>query len=188
MLRRAVFLDRDGVINRTIVRDGRPYPPRNLEELRILPGVREACRRMREAGYLLILATNQPDIARGTADAGEIAKIHQQLRRYLRLDELKVCPHDDSAGCECRKPKPGLLIEAARDWNIDLAASYFVGDRWRDIRPASAPDAARCSSTIATQSASRRRRSLPCAACAKRPSASFRQPAASRKSFAPERA
>lgn len=133
MSRRAVFLDRDGVINRAIVREGKPYPPRHLSDLRILPGVREACRKIREAGYLLILATNQPDIARGTAGVREVSAIHDHLRRYLRLDDVKVCPHDDSAQCECRKPKPGLLLEAARDWNIDLASSYFVGDRWRDI-------------------------------------------------------
>jgi D-glycero-D-manno-heptose 1,7-bisphosphate phosphatase len=133
MQRNAVFLDRDGVINRAVVRDGRPYPPRSLSELRILPGVREACRRIREAGYLLILVTNQPDIARGTADAREVSTMHDHLRRYLRLDDVKVCPHDDAADCACRKPKPGLLLEAARDWTIDLGASYFVGDRWRDI-------------------------------------------------------
>lgn len=133
MPRRAVFLDRDGVINRAIVRDGKPYPPRKLDELRILPGVREACRRMREAGYLLILATNQPDIARGSADVREVSSIHDHLSRYLRLDAVKVCPHDDAAQCDCRKPKPGLLLDAAREWSIDLAASFFVGDRWRDI-------------------------------------------------------
>ncbi len=136
MTRRAVFLDRDGVINRAIVRDGRPYPPRHLDELRILPGVREACRGIREAGYLLILITNQPDIARGAANADEVSAMHNHLRRYLRLDDVKVCPHDDSAHCECRKPQPGLLLEAARDWNIDLSASYFVGDRWRDVEAA----------------------------------------------------
>jgi D-glycero-D-manno-heptose 1,7-bisphosphate phosphatase len=133
MTRRAVFLDRDGVINRAIVRDGKPYPPRHLSELRILAGVREACRRIREAGYLLILVTNQPDIARGTADPGEVSGMHDHLRRYLRLHDVKICPHDDAAQCECRKPQPGLLLEAAREWSIDLGSSFFVGDRWRDI-------------------------------------------------------
>jgi D-glycero-D-manno-heptose 1,7-bisphosphate phosphatase len=133
MKRRAVFLDRDGVINRVLLRDGKPYPPADLARLRILPGVREACRCLREAGFLLILVTNQPDIARGKADASQVSKIHDRLRRYLRLTGVKVCPHDDSAECACRKPKPGLLYEAARDWGIDLAASYFVGDRWRDV-------------------------------------------------------
>lgn len=133
MLRRAVFLDRDGVINRALVREGKPYPPQRLSELRILPGVRDACRRLREAGYLLILATNQPDIARGAADPQQVSAINAHLRRYLRLDDIKVCPHDDAAQCGCRKPKPGLLLEAARKWNLDLAASFFVGDRWRDV-------------------------------------------------------
>jgi D-glycero-D-manno-heptose 1,7-bisphosphate phosphatase len=131
--RRAVFLDRDGVINRVVLRGGKPYPPAGLAGLRILPGVREACRCLREAGFLLILITNQPDIARGKADATEVAAIHERLRRYLRLTGVKVCPHDDAADCACRKPKPGLLLEAARDWDIDLPASYFVGDRWRDV-------------------------------------------------------
>lgn len=88
---------------------------------------------MHEAGYLLILATNQPDIARGAADPQEVSAMHAHLRNYLRLDDVKVCPHDDADQCVCRKPKPGLLLEAAREWNIDLAASFFVGDRWRDI-------------------------------------------------------
>jgi D-glycero-D-manno-heptose 1,7-bisphosphate phosphatase len=135
-MRRAVFLDRDGVINRPLLREGRPYPPRHLNELRILPGVREACRLLRSAGYLLILATNQPDIARGATDAREVSRMHDHLRRYLRLDGVKVCPHDEPAACECRKPKPGLLLEASREWEIDLAASYFVGDRWRDVEAA----------------------------------------------------
>jgi D-glycero-D-manno-heptose 1,7-bisphosphate phosphatase len=104
-----------------------------IETLRLLPGVREACRSLREAGFLLILATNQPDIGRGTANATEVSTIHTYLQRYLRLTDVKVCPHDDAAECDCRKPKPGLLLAAARDWGIDLAASYFVGDRWRDV-------------------------------------------------------
>lgn len=136
MTRRAVFLDRDGVVNRATVRDGKPYPPRLLIELRILPGVREACRAIRDSGFVLILVTNQPDLARGDADPREVSAMHDHLRRYLRLDDIKVCPHDDAAHCQCRKPKPGLLLEAAREWNIDLEASYFVGDRWRDIEAA----------------------------------------------------
>ena len=133
MTRRAVFLDRDGVINRVVLRDGKPYPPPSLAGLRILPGVREACRSLREAGFLLILVTNQPDIGRGQANVKEVSAIHRRLQRYLHLTDVKMCPHDDDARCECRKPNPGLLLKAARDWDIDLAASYFVGDRWRDV-------------------------------------------------------
>lgn len=176
MPRRAVFLDRDGVINRAIVRNGKPYPPRHLQELRLLPGVREACRRMHEAGYLLILATNQPDIARGAADPQEVSAMHAHLRNYLRLDDVKVCPHDDADQCVCRKPKPGLLLEAAREWNIDLAASFFVGDRWRDIE---AGQRAGCSSIFIDYGSSSgvpTRRLSRCAPCARPPSTSLNSP------------
>ncbi len=132
-MRRAVFLDRDGVVNRAFVREGKPYPPATLSDLRILPGVREACGKLREAGFVLILVTNQPDIARGIVSSKQVAEIHARLLRYLQLDDVRVCPHDDSAQCHCRKPMPGLLEEAAKAWNIDLAASYIIGDRWRDI-------------------------------------------------------
>jgi D-glycero-D-manno-heptose 1,7-bisphosphate phosphatase len=130
---RAVFLDRDGVLNRAVLREGRPYPPPGAAELRIMAGVREACRSLREAGFLLIVVTNQPDIARGAAREEDVALVNTRLQRYLGLHDVKVCPHDDDCDCPCRKPRPGLLLEAARDWNIDLIASYFVGDRWRDV-------------------------------------------------------
>ncbi|MDP8982373.1 MAG: HAD family hydrolase [Acidobacteriota bacterium] len=132
-MRPAVFLDRDGVLNRAILRAGKPYPPATLAELTILPGVREACRKLREAGFALILITNQPDIARGSVSAEQVAEINGRLQRYLQLDDIRVCPHDDAAQCFCRKPRPGLLLQAAHRWNIDLAASYIVGDRWRDV-------------------------------------------------------
>src|ERR1700681_2990002 len=132
-MRRAVFLDRDGVLNRAILREGKPYSPATLAELRVLAGVREACRKLREAGFALILITNQPDIARGITTAQQVAHIHTRLKRYLQLDDIQVCPHDDSTQCDCRKPKPGLLLEAAQRLNIDLAGSFVVGDRWRDV-------------------------------------------------------
>jgi D-glycero-D-manno-heptose 1,7-bisphosphate phosphatase len=132
-MRRAVFLDRDGVVNRAILREGRPYPPASLSDLRVLPGVREACRKLREAGFALILITNQPDIARGSVLAEHVAEIHRLLQRYLQLDDIRMCPHDDAAHCACRKPRPGLLLDAARTWDINLSESYIVGDRWRDV-------------------------------------------------------
>jgi D-glycero-D-manno-heptose 1,7-bisphosphate phosphatase len=132
-MRPAVFIDRDGVVNRAIVRDGKPYPPSTLADLRLLPGVREACRKLREAGFALILITNQPDIARGSVSSQQVAEIHARLRRFLQLDDIRVCPHDDAERCDCRKPKPGLLLQAAQNLNIDLQSSYVVGDRWRDV-------------------------------------------------------
>lgn len=130
---RAVFLDRDGVLNQTVVRNGCPFPPQSLGEVTILPGVKKACRKLREAGFLLIVATNQPDIARGIATAESVAGINEYIQSELGIHEFRVCPHDNLSRCGCRKPEPGMLIEAAQKWNIDLAASFMVGDRWRDI-------------------------------------------------------
>ncbi|RTL60509.1 MAG: HAD family hydrolase [Hyphomicrobiales bacterium] len=144
-MRRAVFLDRDGVINAANVRRGRPFPPRSVDELEILPGVREACDSLKSAGYLLIVVTNQPDIARKSASSSDVEAIHRELSRALPLDAIRVCPHDDIDACTCRKPKPGLLVDAARDLSVDLSASFMVGDRWRDI---DAGTAAGCSTVF----------------------------------------
>lgn len=141
-MRRAVFLDRDGVINRAVMRDGKPYAPAFVDELEILPGVDAALARLRAAGYALIVVTNQPDIARGTTTREAVDAIHAFMRAELPLDEVRVCPHDDADDCPCRKPKPGLLLAEPV---YDVAASYMVGDRWRDIE---AGRAAGCRATI----------------------------------------
>lgn len=130
---KAVFLDRDGVLNRAFVRDGRPYPPRTVDELEVLPGVPAALAELHEAGYLLVVVTNQPDIARGTTTRAEVDALNDELARRVAVDEILVCPHDDSDDCPCRKPRPGLLLDAAERLSIDLAASWMVGDRWRDV-------------------------------------------------------
>jgi D-glycero-D-manno-heptose 1,7-bisphosphate phosphatase len=132
-MRRAVFLDRDGVINRAIVRDGTPYPPANLNELEILPGVNEALEKLHAANYLLIVVTNQPDVARGAAEKSDVEKMNAQLSSLLPLDEIRTCYHDSGDGCLCRKPLPGALLDAAKECDIDLSKSFMVGDRWRDI-------------------------------------------------------
>jgi len=134
-LRRAVFLDRDGVINRTLVRDGKPYPPSSLAEFEILPGVAEACVKLKQAGFLLVVATNQPDVGRGTISQKLVESLHEHMRRQAPLDRVEVCYHPGQGGseCDCRKPKPGMLLRAARELNIDLKRSFMVGDRWRDI-------------------------------------------------------
>ena len=132
-VRRAVFLDRDGVINRAVVRDGKPYPPASAAALEILPGVADALARLRQAGFRLVVVTNQPDVARGTQRRAEIDRMHAALAAALPLDEFRVCDHDDADDCECRKPKPGLIVAAARDAGVSLADSFVVGDRWRDV-------------------------------------------------------
>ena len=131
--RRAVFLDRDGVINRPVVRDGRPYPPARVEELEVLPGVPEALVRLHDAGFRLVVVTNQPDVARGTQRRDVIEAMHACLASVLPIDEFRVCDHDDREGCSCRKPKAGLLEAAARGADLCLPASFMVGDRWRDV-------------------------------------------------------
>ena len=127
---KAIFLDRDGVLNQTVLKKGRPYPPASFSELVILPGVPEACLALKKAGYRLIMVTNQPDIARGTQSPATVDQINTYLQSELRLDEVRVCPHDDADHCACRKPQPGLLLATP---DIDLARSFLVGDRWRDI-------------------------------------------------------
>jgi len=131
--RKAVFLDRDGVINRSVIRGGKPYSPLSLEEVQILPGVSDALKKLRAVGFLLICVTNQPDVARGKQSKEVVETIHEMLFDSLPLDEILVCYHDDCDGCPCRKPAPGLLLSAADRYAIDLERSFMVGDRWRDI-------------------------------------------------------
>jgi len=131
-MRRAVFLDRDGVINRACVREGKPYPPASLAEMEVLPGVAQALAALREAGFLLIVVTNQPDVARGTASREVVEEMNKHLAARLPIDEFRTCFHDSGDGCDCRKPLPGALLAAAKIHGIDLGQSYMVGDRWRD--------------------------------------------------------
>jgi D-sedoheptulose 7-phosphate isomerase len=130
---RAVFLDRDGVINRASIRDGKPFSPGTMEELEILPGVPEALRQLKSHGYKLLVVTNQPDVGRGKQSRQSLDAIHRDLLERFPLDDILVCCHTDDDRCDCRKPLPGMLIEAAKKHNIDLASSFMVGDRWRDI-------------------------------------------------------
>ncbi len=132
-VRQAAFLDRDGVLNRALIHDGRPYSPLTLHEVEILPGVPEACERLRHNGFLLVVVTNQPEVARGRLTRQAVEEMNNFLRSRIPLDDVRVCYHDDPDGCDCRKPKPGMLLAAARDLSIDLERSFLVGDRWRDI-------------------------------------------------------
>jgi D-glycero-D-manno-heptose 1,7-bisphosphate phosphatase len=132
-VKRAVFLDRDGVINRAVVRGGKPYPPDSLEELEILPGVNEALTRLRAEGFANVIVTNQPDVATGRQRREVVEAMHNFLLSRFPVDAVKVCYHADAHNCACRKPKPGMLLEAARELSIDLAGSFMVGDRWRDV-------------------------------------------------------
>ena len=156
--RLAVFLDRDGVLNRTIVRDGVPYPPASLAEVEILRGVPETLDQLAARGFLLVVVTNQPDVARGTQSRQEVERINQFISGRLSLTAVYTCFHDTPDNCSCRKPKPGLLIEAARAYNIHLAGSFMIGDRWSDV---AAGQAAGCKAILIEQAYSQRQRCKP---------------------------
>ena len=133
--RRAVFLDRDGVLNEAVVRAGTPYPPQSPDEVVVVPGIAAACDALRRRGMVLVVVTNQPDVARGRQSPSGVAAINSVLREKVTVDAVYVCPHDNDDACPCRKPKPGMLLAAARDLNLDLDLnqSFMVGDRWSDI-------------------------------------------------------
>ena len=132
-MKRAVFLDRDGVLNQAYVRNGKPYSPDTIEEMIIVPDATEALERLRQHGFRLIVATNQPDIARGRLTRAQVDAMNGYLASKLPLDGIEMCTHDDADHCECRKPRPGLLVQAAQREGIDLSQSFMVGDRYRDI-------------------------------------------------------
>jgi len=135
--KRAVFLDRDGVLNRPLVRDGLPFPPARLEDFELYPDVVDGCSQLKKAGFLLVVVTNQPDVGRGTQTREAVEAMHGRLRAAIpSLDAIEVCFHAGATQgepCECRKPKPGMLLRAAAADAIDLKESFFIGDRWRDV-------------------------------------------------------
>jgi D-glycero-D-manno-heptose 1,7-bisphosphate phosphatase len=134
---RCVFLDRDGVLNRPVTRDGLPFPPASAEDFEIYPDAAEGCARLKGAGFVLIVVTNQPDVGRGTQSRETVKAMHVKLRAAVpALDGIEVCYHAGSSHgepCDCRKPKPGMLLRAAAKLDIDLSRSFLIGDRWRDV-------------------------------------------------------
>lgn len=129
----AVFLDRDGVLNEPLIRNGMPHAPATLDQFRIAGDAPAACAALRAAGFRLIVITNQPDVSRGLIARAEVEAMHAELRARAGVDDIRVCYHDDRDRCTCRKPLPGMIVAAASDHGIDLARSFIVGDRWKDI-------------------------------------------------------
>jgi D-glycero-D-manno-heptose 1,7-bisphosphate phosphatase len=159
MMQRAVFLDRDGVLNRVFLHDdGKTHPPQTPEELEILPGVHECCRLLSQAGFLLIAVTNQPDVSRGTQRQEVVEAINEKIRSQIPLNEMLVCFHDNHHHCDCRKPKPGMILDAATRHYIDLRGSFMIGDRWTDIE---AGRRSGCKTILINAPASEASRSLP---------------------------
>lgn len=132
-MNKALFLDRDGVINKLIIREGKAQAPYTLEEFELFPGVLEACLQFKKNGYLLVVVTNQPDVARGWVNKESVEMINQKVRELLPVDEIKICYHTNSDQCACRKPMPGMLLEAASELSIDMQKSFMVGDRYSDM-------------------------------------------------------
>jgi len=135
--RRAVFLDRDGVLNRPVVRNGRSYPPSSVEDFELYDDVSDGCARLKAAEFLLVVITNQPDVGRGMQSREAVEAMHVKMQSALPLlDRIEVCYHAGeryAEPCYCRKPRPGMILRAAAELKIDLCASYVIGDRWRDI-------------------------------------------------------
>jgi len=129
----AVFLDRDGVLVRGEIRDGKLYAPRRLEDFRMLPGAAESVRALRDHGFLTVVVTNQPDIGNGLVAAEIVDAMHAIMRKKMPLDSIEICPHRQTDNCACRKPRAGLLLAAAERFSLDLSASFMVGDRSSDI-------------------------------------------------------
>ena len=129
----AVFLDRDGVLAEAIVRDGRAYAPTRVEDFVLVADAGAQVQRLRDAGFLCIVFTNQPERANNLLSQADLDEMHRQMRAAIPLDDVYVCPHDGSTECRCRKPATGMIDDAAERWGIDVAASYVIGDRWRDV-------------------------------------------------------
>ncbi len=135
-MNKAVFLDRDGVINKAIIKNGKDCSPRSIDEFELVEDIIPAVKKLKENGYLIFVATNQPDIARKKLELAELDKMTQEIKNNLTIDEIMICPHDNHHGCGCRKPKPGMIFYAAKKFEIDLTKSYFVGDTIKDMQAA----------------------------------------------------
>lgn len=136
-MNRAVFFDRDGVINKSFVIDGKPFPPTKLSEVEIFQGLDTAIENLKNAGFKIFLVTNQPDISRGKMKYSELKLINDFIDTQIGFDKIYCCIHDDLDACHCRKPKPGMIMDAKLEWDIDLKNSYLIGDRWKDIEAGS---------------------------------------------------
>jgi D-glycero-D-manno-heptose 1,7-bisphosphate phosphatase len=162
-MQRAVFLDRDGVLTRVVVRNGQPAAPLTLDEFAIEPQSLTALPALRAAGFLLIVVTNQPDVARGWVAREAVEEMHRRLRAALPLDDIKVCWEPDGPDNTCYKPKPGMLLAAAAEHGVELRRSFMIGDRWRDV---GAGRAAGCFTVFIDRGYAEPLRDTPDAVCA----------------------
>jgi D-glycero-D-manno-heptose 1,7-bisphosphate phosphatase len=132
-MKKAIFLDRDGVINHTLFKMGKQRAPYTLEEFKFIDGVPEAIAAFKKAGFILIVVTNQPDVARGWVSMDQVNLLNHHVHSHLSVDEIMACFHTEKDNCECRKPKPGMILSAAQKFGIDVTQSFMVGDRMSDV-------------------------------------------------------
>lgn len=162
---KAVFIDRDGILNEMVYDEnhGITDSPRRPEQVALIKGAGKFLQAVRKAGYLAVVVTNQPGIAKGTLTPAELDAVNDRLAELLeteggRWDALKYCPHHPDGGfsprleyvmkCECRKPRPGMIIEAAKELDIDLKKSWMIGDGLTDVQAGHAAD---CTTILVTQ-------------------------------------
>ena len=133
--KKAVFLDRDGIINQVVYHDdiNKPSSPWKMEEFKLIDGIKKHLDELKKNGFLIFIISNQPDIKRGNVDKETAEKINKILYEKFPIDDIMVCPHDDLDNCSCRKPKPGMIIELSKKWNVDIKKSFLIGDSWKDI-------------------------------------------------------
>lgn len=133
---KAVFFDRDGVLNHLVQRDGSYYSPKKFEDFRIVNEAKEVVNRVQAMGFLAIVISNQPDISRGKLKQSELDKMTDLLFKKLNVDDIFYCTHDDNNDTGCRKPAPGLFFTAQKKYNIDFNKSFMIGDTWKDVEAA----------------------------------------------------
>ncbi len=130
---KAFFFDRDGILNKSIIKNHKPYSPRFPGELNLNRGLLSFIKKLKKRGFLIIVVSNQPDIKNGKLSSYSLNLMNSIIKKFFLVDEIYICTHGKNDNCECRKPKPGMLIEASKKWNIELSRSYLVGDRCKDI-------------------------------------------------------
>ena len=132
-LRKAIFLDRDGIINHSLIENGKPIAPHSMSDFSLMDGVEHLIEKLSGLGYLIFIVTNQPDVARGKLRKSEIKKMHEFMCEKIKIDDVMVCYCEEGIDCPCYKPSPYMIIELAKKWNVDLGNSFMIGDRWRDV-------------------------------------------------------
>lgn len=135
-MKKAVFIERDGVLNEVKTGPKHQITPLTLDEFKVKKEAEPALKKLKAAGFVLIVTSNQPGLSRGYQSRRELDRMHDIVKRCFPLDDLLVCPHDESDHCPCRKPRPGLLIEAAFKWHLNLDHSFVISDKWQDAEAA----------------------------------------------------